>query len=261
MRDKNLTATFSAGVRSLLAMVFVFSQSVWAVDNPKAQDKAGSSAAAQPAADKPSSPSAKQSTEPASNGGRQEGIKVHGHWTIEVRNPDGTVVTHREFENALISGDGNAFLAQILGRQNTVGAWQVLLLSSIAGEPYLNSIIIDEPGSTLVTGSAEDCSSVTGNGSSCSTNLAVTAAGGTVTLTGSGVVPPTFGSNVGQVFTFVTFCAATSTAATCPTSQVTGAPPKDYFTTRALDGVGSDPSPVPVSPGQTVAVTVIFSFS
>ena len=33
--------------------------------------------------------------------GTQEGIKVHGHWTIEVRNPDGKVVTHTEFENAL----------------------------------------------------------------------------------------------------------------------------------------------------------------
>ena len=37
-------------------------------------------------------------------GGRNEGIKVHGHWTIEVRNPDGKVVTHREFENALAQG-------------------------------------------------------------------------------------------------------------------------------------------------------------
>src|SRR5713226_6208411 len=35
------------------------------------------------------------------SGGQKEGIKVHGHWTIDVRNPDGTLVTHREFENSL----------------------------------------------------------------------------------------------------------------------------------------------------------------
>ena len=37
---------------------------------------------------------------PAPSGGPAEGIKVHGHWTIEVRDPDGTLVTHREFEKA-----------------------------------------------------------------------------------------------------------------------------------------------------------------
>ncbi|HSP63214.1 MAG TPA: hypothetical protein VLQ90_09555, partial [Pyrinomonadaceae bacterium] len=46
---------------------------------------------------------AKAATSPAveSKGGQKEGIKVHGHWTIDVRNPDGTLVTHREFENDL----------------------------------------------------------------------------------------------------------------------------------------------------------------
>src|SRR5437879_3747133 len=33
-------------------------------------------------------------------GGPQEGIQVHGAWTIDVREPDGTLVEHREFENA-----------------------------------------------------------------------------------------------------------------------------------------------------------------
>ena len=36
-----------------------------------------------------------------SAGGRHEGIKVHGHWVIDVRNPDGSLAQHRDFENAL----------------------------------------------------------------------------------------------------------------------------------------------------------------
>src|SRR6476660_2101480 len=48
---------------------------------------------------------ATRSTAAESSGGPKEGIKVHGHWTIDVRNADGTLATHREFENALqISG-------------------------------------------------------------------------------------------------------------------------------------------------------------
>src|SRR6267378_4379919 len=50
---------------------------------------------------------AKTTASPASEskGGQKEGITVHGHWTIDVRNPDGTLVTHREFENAYIGTD------------------------------------------------------------------------------------------------------------------------------------------------------------
>ena len=42
-----------------------------------------------------------------------EGIQVHGHWTIEVLNPDGSVAEHREFENAL-TGPGGRDLAGLL---------------------------------------------------------------------------------------------------------------------------------------------------
>jgi hypothetical protein len=42
-------------------------------------------------------------------------IKVHGHWLINVRNPDGTLADHREFENSLaINSGGDAFLIGLL---------------------------------------------------------------------------------------------------------------------------------------------------
>ena len=65
----------------------------------------------------------KASARAESKGGRVEGIKVHGHWIIDVRNPDDTLVTHREFENALVPGNP---LARILARQQTVGVWGAL---------------------------------------------------------------------------------------------------------------------------------------
>ena len=40
-------------------------------------------------------------TAPAPDSADGEGIEVHGHWTIEVRNPDGSLDERYEFENAL----------------------------------------------------------------------------------------------------------------------------------------------------------------
>ena len=49
--------------------------------------------------------------------GKKEGIQVHGHWVIEIRNRDGSVASRKEFDNSLATGAGNggALLATILG--------------------------------------------------------------------------------------------------------------------------------------------------
>ncbi len=65
-------------------------------------------------------------------GGPSEGIKVHGHWTIEVREPDGTLVSRTEFENALApdmgQGSGAQFLTRLLSRDAAVGKWKWLFI-------------------------------------------------------------------------------------------------------------------------------------
>jgi hypothetical protein len=72
--------------------------------------------------------------QPAQTAGRgqAEGIKVHGGWTIELHNPDGTRAARHEFNNALLPQGGD-FLARILGAGQTVGVWGVTL-SSVAGQ-------------------------------------------------------------------------------------------------------------------------------
>ena len=42
------------------------------------------------------------------------GIRVHGHWVIDVRNPDGTVAEHREFDNSLVTGGSLVSGAELL---------------------------------------------------------------------------------------------------------------------------------------------------
>jgi hypothetical protein len=138
-------------------------------------------------------------------GGPQEGIKVHGHWVIDVRDPDGKLVSHREFENGLI---GPAVLANVLARQNSVGLWRVMLTDTNIGSTY-------------------DLLEPTFIGTGNSNNLTVTASGAAVVLTGSFVAsaadtitavetdnylcspstPPSTPCSVsnGNAFTFTTF--------------------------------------------------------
>ena len=63
---------------------------------------------------------------------RGEGITVHGHWTIDVRNPDGTLASHHEFENALVPTLGPQLLNRLLSSSNAIRTWDIQL-STISG--------------------------------------------------------------------------------------------------------------------------------
>ena len=50
-----------------------------------------------------------------------DGIKVHGHWTVTVSNPDGTLDAVHEFENALGPNAGQVLTAILLGESASNG--------------------------------------------------------------------------------------------------------------------------------------------
>ena len=67
-----------------------------------------------------------------------EGVKVHGRWTLEVLNADGSVASRHDFNNALVIGTptlpgGTTLLAGLLGRYYRVDSWQVSLHGASAG--------------------------------------------------------------------------------------------------------------------------------
>lgn len=94
------------------------------------------------------SPALAKASSPASQGGPLEAIKVHGHWTIDVRNPDGKLATHREFENAFNNPN---LLGGFLARKQTPGQWIVILQGNVCsgGPAFPNACIMDELGGTL----------------------------------------------------------------------------------------------------------------
>lgn len=57
---------------------------------------------------------------------RHEGIQLHGHWTVDVRNPDGALAAHREFENELIPNQGR-LLSWLLTGIRFANGWSIHL--------------------------------------------------------------------------------------------------------------------------------------
>src|SRR6202040_1854843 len=88
-------------------------------------------AAAPAALATPASTQAKQVSQeekPAAKGAK-EGIAVHGHWTVVVKNPDGTVAARQEFENALDPIEGADLLTGLLSGEYTTAGFFIDLYS------------------------------------------------------------------------------------------------------------------------------------
>ncbi len=75
-----------------------------------------------------SSKPAGHAVEVGDSGKSVEGVQVHGHWKIEVQNPDGSLSDRREFENAF---NGHNTLIEILRGRSSVGGWAI----SFGGSP------------------------------------------------------------------------------------------------------------------------------
>lgn len=184
--------------------------------------------------------------------GRSDGIKVHGHWTIDVRNPDGTLVSHHDFENALVTGmgRGNDALANVLSGQKVGGTWMVNLFDH---QPEASPCFTIGPSGP----SPWVCSILEVNETTSDTydlptffrNLTRQAANTTVELYGT--VTAARNGGIAIVQTAVALCGPTVAPAGCNLS--TG---DSYaMTQRTL------PQAISVTTGQIVQVKVVISFS
>jgi len=166
-------------------------------------------------------------------GAGADGIKVHGHWTIDVKNPDGSVASHHEFENALTPG-GGSYLAIILthSTQQFLG-WGIVLYPPLSGSTTPLATIT-EPG--LASKFEPALFGVISADLSVAANTL-----NTLTLQGSFQAPTA--SSIGVVFSAMVF-QGPSTGVTIP-----------YFTEK------DQTQPITVETNQSVQVTVLFTFS
>jgi len=182
-------------------------------------------------------------------GQAEQGIKVHGRWIIEIRNPDGSLVSRREFDNALQS-TGSTMLSGFLSRTTSPGGWMVWLTTANTNasppcgtDAFPQNCVMVEP---------------TYAGSSTSNyykNLTVGRGGtsqNTVVLNGSAIAQRN--GSVQQVATAAQNC--TGVGSTCLGGAAVLATTFSRFTFAAA----GQPD-ISVQAGQQIQVTVEFSFS
>jgi hypothetical protein len=287
MKGSVLEGMAGPGIRFAFLSLFILGVAIpaWAGQSgtapPSTRAVAASvaSGVAAPAA-KPHAPAGQAVSAGASAAkGSQEGIKIHGHWTIEVKNPDGRLVTHREFENSLApAGAGASLLAAILGGVATPGSWMIQVRDSATNTTNVTNMIgiaqFNTYAYSYCNGNAgpyyeENCSAtplvVTApvyNLGSPSGNPSFT--GTTLTLAGSAAVPAAFtAASIGYVETDNIPCTG-STPQACLLLPPSAPSPGGFFTFTERNLIGpdanGDPPPVPVAVGQTVNVTVVISF-
>jgi hypothetical protein len=65
----------------------------------------------------------------APNDSTHQGVRMHGHWVIDIKDSDGTLAQHHEFENALVA-NGVDLLTGLLGGAYTHADYMVILQAS-----------------------------------------------------------------------------------------------------------------------------------
>jgi hypothetical protein len=221
-----------------------------------------------PATQNGGSQAAAKSGPASTNKPGDEGLTVHGYWKIDVRNPDGKLVTHREFENSLTSGASQLY--QLITGQAAAGDMAIVVNNGTtqpdichAGTSSDNCyLVISETsgigGSLCIAGNAVYCTAglteVT-NGTS-----------GAVTLSANILAAQT--TVVSQVSTFLLTCSFTTSgfATISPTqcfalNGTTGSATQPVLIAYGPFTGTTLPTSLPVTVGQTVTFQVVFTFS
>ena len=239
-------------------------------------------------------PAGAQEEENAAAAGKPDGngIKIHGHWRFVVHDPDGKLVSEREFENSLLTPTlGDQVLTLMLVGKGMAADWGVVLCSAPAG-PGANgsggvlcapqsgngsrsAIVVLVAQTTNTIGSAL-CNSNPGDGFPCVTGLQTSTPGLTLnvaqTIVFSGNYTATHAVSVAAVQTVLAYCAplAGQTFATISPQACDGLSFLNYESNGQSNGSGLFTSlftgtnlatPQTLTAGQILTVTVTFSFS
>ncbi|SNS72473.1 hypothetical protein SAMN05421770_10276 [Granulicella rosea] len=202
-----------------------------------------------------------ETEEPAKPG--HESMKVHGHWVVDIRNPDGTLAEHRAFENS-VQYDGQNYLVGLLSGYASAGGYEIYFSNAAANAtnavcpsgtyPYCTIV-----QSTTAAPGAFGCTVYT-----CFSGLTVTpnfGAGPTLVLQGSMTAPKS--GSIGAIGTAFNGCNSSATSG-FPLTVSTVAPATCQTSTAGVLGgtmTYTNPTPISVTAGQLIQITVTISFS
>lgn len=278
-----------AEVMPTLAQPHVASQSTQAPGTLLAQLQAPASLRPPvPAASKPE----EEETAPSNSRPGHENIKVHGHWKIDVHNPDGTFVKHVEGDNSLVSpNSADVILSEFLAGQFTLSGFEITAdtaASAFGGSgagygglcPYFGQYITCYlvPGATLNLATNIQynwCYFSDGPSSPqyqyCFPGLtqtfvpynSTTKAAAYFQIQGS--FTPYIAGSIAYVSTIINGCSSTSystiSSTTCNLAANVSSFPAGTTTQSAYFTRYQLPTPLVVQGGQIVTITVTLSFS
>ncbi|MFZ1086319.1 MAG: hypothetical protein WAN35_15255 [Terracidiphilus sp.] len=197
-----------------------------------------------------------------------QGVKMHGHWIIDVKNPDGTLVEHRDFENAL-EGGGQGFLVGLMSGYLTPGNYMIVMGPQSGNGACVATFQWCGIVTSLTTyPGAGYCGNYY-----CATGLTVTpnlGSGGLNTgpfsLVLAGSITANQTGTIGSVYSLISTCANIAYSSTVnpstletnsPASCVTQTSPEPWYGPLSQANI----TPIAVNSGQIVQVTVTISFS
>jgi hypothetical protein len=247
----NQLVLWKSAVAAQLATLMLFPSAVSQAKNTSPQSQKKTSVAVY----KMSSHANSAVDENESNG-HNDGIKVHGHWTIVVRNSDGSVASRNEFENALTTGagdSGDGVISSLLSRNAVAGPWMVILdgyqgVCKNANNTATSCWVV-EPNTPSMGGTLA--------GSNLFSNLTMqrpTSGTNAYAIVLSGTAKATYTGNIAVVRTTLLTCQGNTSPAACLTSQ-TNFNVIGSFSSQNLT------TPITVQAGQSIDVTVVLSFS
>jgi hypothetical protein len=200
------------------------------------------------------------STTPSS--GNQEGVKLHGHWIIDVRNPDGTLAEHRDFENTA-TGYGQELLAALMSGYAVPSDYAIFLSTTgtapcAAPQGYQGCGIVRSLTTLPASALCQYYTCFTGE--TYSANL-IDSSGTGSTFTLQGNFTATQGGTITGVSTLYGTCPANLSTATALATVTPAACSTTTGSGGYRTGTTATVSTVTVVTSQIVQVTVTFSFS
>ena len=111
--------------------------------------------------------------------GPQESMGIHGHWTVTVRNANGTIASRHEFENSITNQGKGFVLGLIIGDifplRGLPLSWQLKISGNLcknAGVNALGDCFIPAKGNILVGGKLEFAGTIKMDGAGQITSVA-----------------------------------------------------------------------------------------
>jgi hypothetical protein len=176
----------------------------------------------------------------AQSGVMQQGVKVHGDWVIEVRNPDGTLHERRAFKNALMN-PGKQGLAMILTRTLSPWLWAISVSQPCSSGDLTVDCILSETSSPGATAANEFKT----------LSITTPASADKLILSGTFTANRTGGGQISRLQTYLRGCQGNL----APGTSCLQSSSLFNLTTANLQ------APVDVAQNQIVTVTVTLSFS